>query len=101
MSAWTHGPARTSPTGPWQYRGAILESDDKHQGPGHHSFVENPVTRDWFIVYHRWETSKKAGPFSGGRKIAVERIDYNPQGLIRPIKMTDGLPPSSPLPVKR
>ncbi|WP_193213703.1 family 43 glycosylhydrolase [Luteolibacter marinus] len=87
-----------SPTGPWTYRGAILESDDTHQGPGHHSFVENPVTKQWFIVYHRWETSRKEPPMRGGRKIAVEKVDYDNEGLIRRIRMTDGKSPASPIP---
>lgn len=96
-----HYSTAASPTGPWDYRGAILESDARHQGPGHHSFVENPGTHEWFIVYHRWETSKKDGPFSGGRKLAVERIEFDAKGLIRPIPMTDGLSPLSPLPLRR
>ncbi len=78
-----------SPAGPWNYRGKILESDDEHQGPGHHSFVEDPRTNDWFIVYHRWESARKEPPFRGGRKIAVEKITYDDKGLIRPVKMTD------------
>ena len=85
-----HYSTSTSPTGPWQYRGCILQSDDKHQGPGHHSFVEDPRSRQWFIVYHRWETARKEAPFRGGRKLAVEKIEYDDKGLILPIKMTDG-----------
>lgn len=96
-----HYATAPSPTGPWTYRGAILESDDKHQGPGHHSFVRNPVTKDWFIVYHRWETSKKNGPYRGGRRIAVEKVEYDEKGRILPVKMTDGKGPSSPIPAMR
>ncbi len=84
-----------SPAGPWRYRGCILESDRKHQGPGHHSFVENPSTGEWFIVYHRWETSRKDPPYRGGRKIAVEKISYDDKGLIRRVRMTDGKAPVS------
>jgi beta-xylosidase len=85
-----HYATSASPAGPWNYRGKILESDASHQGPGHHSFVENPKTKECFIVYHRWESSKKDGPFRGGRKIAVEKIEYDAEGLIRPVRMTDG-----------
>ena len=85
-----HYATAPSPTGPWEYRGKILGSDDKHQGPGHHSFVENPATKEWFIVYHRWETARKDPPYRGGRKIAVEKVEYDAKGLIRPITMTDG-----------
>ena len=92
-----HYATGSSPAGPWQYRGCILESDAKHQGPGHHSFVENPSTKEWFIVYHRWETAKKEGPFRGGRKIAVEKVEYDGKGLIKPIRMTDGKSPVSPV----
>lgn len=92
-----HYATAPSPAGPWKYRGCILESDAKHQGPGHHSFVENPATKEWFIVYHRWETARKAAPFRGGRKIAVEKIGYDEQGLIRPVVMTDGKSPASPI----
>ena len=96
-SSGASGDTAPSPAGPWKYRGCILESDAKHQGPGHHSFVENPATKEWFIVYHRWETARKAAPFRGGRKIAVEKIGYDEQGLIRPVVMTDGKSPASPI----
>ncbi|MCW1916806.1 family 43 glycosylhydrolase [Luteolibacter sp. GHJ8] len=92
-----HYATASSPEGPWHYRGCVLESDAKHQGPGHHSFVENPSTKEWFIVYHRWETAKKEGPFRGGRKIAVEKVDYDDKGLIKTIRMTDGKSPVSPV----
>lgn len=84
-----HYATAPSPIGPWKYRGAILESDAKHQGPGHHSFVENPKTKSWHIIYHRWDTTEKPGPFKGTRKIAAEKIEYDQDGLIRPIRMTD------------
>lgn len=87
-----HYATAKSPAGPWEYRGKILGSDATHQGPGHHSFVEDPATKEWFIVYHRWESSRTSAPFRGGRKIAVEKVAYDDKGLIQPIKMTDGRP---------
>jgi beta-xylosidase len=75
-----------SPTGPWKYQGAILRSDDSHQGPGHHSFVTD-AAGNTFIVYHRWETTAKDGPFRGSRKIAIEKISYDGKGLILPVAM--------------
>ena len=85
-----HCATSATPVGPWEYRGKILESDATRQGPGHHSFVEKPNTGEWFIVYHRWETSSKNSPLPGTRKIAVEKIEYDKEGLIRPVKMTSG-----------
>ena len=90
-----------SPTGPWTYRGPILTSDATHKGPGHHAFVRNPTTGDWFVVYHRYETKQEHGPYKSGRKIAIDRLDFNADGTIRPVRMTDDGPPASPLGVGR
>lgn len=84
-----HYATAPSPTGPWTYRGPILKSDAKHQGPGHHSFVQDPRTNAWLIVYHRWESTTPNPPYKGGRKVAIERISYNFDNTIAPIKMTD------------
>lgn len=96
-----HYSTAPSPSGPWTYRGAVLESDETHQGPGHHSFVQNPETKETFIVYHRWESPKKDRPMRGGRKIAVEKISYDEKGLIQPIKMTDSRSVASPIPAAK
>ena len=78
-----------SPVGPWRYRGVLLQSDVDHQGPGHHSFVRDPASGDWLIVYHRWPTRDKSAPLQGKRRIAVARVGYAPDGAILPIAMTD------------
>ena len=87
-----------TPVGPWTYRGRILSSDRTHQGPGHHSFAENPRTHQWVIAYHRWERGPGAGPFDGTRQVAIDRIRYRADGSIMPVRETDGPPPASPLP---
>lgn len=84
-----HYATARSPVGPWTYRGRILAGDQKHQGPGHHSFVKAP-NGEWLIVYHRWERGPGEGPYKGERQIAVDRIRYTSDGRILPIKMTDG-----------
>lgn len=97
--SYSHGSWRTSdysvhystapsPVGPWTYRGVILTSDAAHQGPGHHAFVRSPVDGHWLIVYHRWERPRRSGTYRGRRSIAIERIDYAPDGTILPIAMT-------------
>jgi beta-xylosidase len=83
-----HYATAPSPIGPWRYRGAILTSDAAHQGPGHHSFVTTPDGRT-LIVYHRWDRAPGPGPFAGERVVAIDRVDYAPDGTIRPIRMTD------------
>ncbi|MDQ1159142.1 beta-xylosidase [Sphingomonas sp. SORGH_AS 950] len=83
-----HYATAPSPVGPWRYRGAILTSDARHQGPGHHSFVKTPDGR-WLIVYHRWDRAAGPGPFQGERVVAIDRIRYDPDGGIRRVTMTD------------
>lgn len=84
-----HYATARSPVGPWTYRGAILTSDKRHQGPGHHSFVRTPAGQ-WLVVYHRWEQRPGPAPFKGERQVAVDRIHYGADGAIRPVVMTDG-----------
>lgn len=84
-----HYATARSPLGPWRYRGAILTSDARHQGPGHHSFVQTPKG-EWLIVYHRWEQPPAPAPLKGERQVAVDRISYARDGRILPIRMTDG-----------
>lgn len=90
-----------SPTGPWTYRGPILTSDARHQGPGHHSFVRSPAG-EWLVVYHRWEQRAGRAPLKGERQVAIDRVRYAADGTIRPIVMTDGkAAPTLPLPGSR
>ena len=78
-----------SPTGPWKYRGAILTGDRKFKGPGHHAFVQDPKTGEWLIVYHRWEGKAGDGPYSGDRRVAIQSIEYDALGQIKPVHMSD------------
>lgn len=84
-----HYATAASPTGPWRYRGAILTSDERHKGPGHHSFARNPKTGAWLIVYHRWENPRGGMPFRGERQVAIDRLHYTRDGRILPVRMTD------------
>jgi len=96
-----HYATSPSPVGPWTYRGAILTSDARHQGPGHHSFVRTP-DGEWLVVYHRWEQRPGPAPFKGERQVAIDRVRYSADGTIRPIVMTDGkAAPTLPVPGRR
>jgi len=96
-----HYATSPSPVGPWTYRGAILTSDARHQGPGHHSFVRTPGG-EWLVVYHRWEQRPGPAPFKGERQVAIDRVRYSADGTIRPIVMTDGkAAPTLPVTGKR
>lgn len=78
-----------SPTGPWTYRGPVLTADAKYKGPGHHSFVRDPQSGEWLIVYHRWEGQTADGPYNGERRVAIQPIRYDAAGLIEPVRMTN------------
>ncbi|VXC35390.1 family 43 glycosylhydrolase [Sphingomonas sp. 8AM] len=84
-----HYATARSPIGPWRYRGAILTSDRRHKGPGHHSFVRTRTGQS-LIVYHRWENPQGPAPFSGERQVAIDRLRYAADGRILPVRMTDG-----------
>jgi len=84
-----HYATSPTPTGPWTYRGAILESNPRHKGPGHHSIIHLPGIDRWFIVYHRYNNQSGNGPFRAPRQIAIDRLDYTPDRLIRRVEMTD------------
>jgi beta-xylosidase len=87
-----HYATSESPTGPWQYRGALLESDARHKGPGHHSILRFPDNEgEWFIIYHRWNNREGDGPYSGVREIAIERIRHDEEGYLLPVQMTDAV----------
>ena len=83
-----HYATSISPMGPWTYRGAILTSDDSRKGPGHHSFVQEPGSGKWLIVYHRWQDQSGDGPYKGSRQVCIDRMEYDENGLIEPIQMT-------------
>jgi beta-xylosidase len=82
-----HYAVALSPTGPWRYGGPLLQSDKKYKGPGHHSFFQDPKDGAWYITYHRWEGKKGDGPYTDDRRIAIQKIEYRPDGAILPIKM--------------
>ncbi len=84
-----HHATSKSPTGPWQYRGVILKSNERHKGPGHHSIIQFPADGPWWIVYHRWNNRKGDGPYDGAREIAIDKLDHKPDGSIEPVVMTD------------
>ena len=82
-----HYATAPSPTGPWTYRGKIVESDDRFKGPGHHAFLHDPADGRWYIAYHRWEGQTGPGPYKGSRKFIVQPIAYRADGTIVPLEM--------------
>ena len=85
-----------SPTGPFKRIGKILQTDPAvANGPGHHSVLQIPGTDEWYIVYHRHPLGT-TGP--NQRLLAIDRMNFNAQGNIEPVKMTIEGPAPRPLP---
>ncbi len=81
----------SSPTGPFQRVGTILAADPLiATGAGHHSILQVPGTDDFYIVYHRHPLGD-TNP--NHRYLAIDRMNFDPQGRIEPIHMTlEGVP---------
>lgn len=82
-----------SPFGPFERVGKILEQDaDIAVGAGHHSLLKGPGTDEWYIVYHRRPLGETA---ANSRATCIDRMHFNANGTIRPVKMTfEGVKPS-------
>lgn len=75
-----------SPYGPFKRIGKILQQDSRvATGAGHHSVVNIPGTDDWYIAYHRRPLGETDG---NHRQLAIERLEFNADGTIRPVTLT-------------
>ncbi|WP_448212952.1 family 43 glycosylhydrolase [Colwellia sp. MEBiC06753] len=74
----------TSPTGPWQYKGVIMEQE--HQSNNHHSIVK--YQGQWFIFYHRWIKAEDSTCDKRQRHVAAEYLYFNDDGTIKPVSRT-------------
>jgi beta-xylosidase len=83
-----------SPFGPFTSQGKILQQDETiARGAGHHSVVNIPGTDDWYIAYHRRPLDTNDG---NQREMAIDRMIFDANGLIEPVKMTrEGVEPRS------
>ncbi|WP_130620461.1 glycoside hydrolase family 43 protein [Dyella amyloliquefaciens] len=81
-----------SPLGPFKRIGKILQQDPKiATGAGHHSLFHVARDDSWFIVYHRHPLGDTNG---NHREVSIDRMDFDAQGHILPVTMTnEGVPP--------
>lgn len=80
-----------APTGPFTRIGRVLQQDPAiATSAGHHSLIHAPGDDTWYIVYHRRpldQTDRNA------RVTAIDRLYFDAQGRILPVKMThEGVP---------
>lgn len=75
-----------SPLGPFARIGKILQQDPKvATGAGHHSVIQVPGEETYYIVYHRRPLGEKDG---NQRVTCIDRMEFDGQGLILPVKTT-------------
>ena len=90
---WANGTYRVSyatgrsPLGPFEMKGAILESQPSFaEGPGHHSCLHLEDTDEWLIVYHRRVPGEKD---PGARILCIDRLVFSGDHCIDSVVMTD------------
>lgn len=75
-----------SPLGPFERIGTILQQDPEiATGAGHHSVIQIPGTEDYYIVYHRRPLDRT---HHNERATCIDKLEFDADGLIRPVKMT-------------
>lgn len=82
-----------SPHGPFERIGTILESDTSvATGAGHHSVIKGSGKDEYYIVYHRHPLDSYDG---NDRVVCIERMYFDADGKILPVKITfEGVPAS-------
>ncbi len=76
-----------SPFGPFKRIGKILQEDPEiGTGAGHHSVIQIPGKDEWYIFYHRHPLGDLNGHH---REVCVEQMYFNPDGTIKPVKITN------------
>lgn len=75
-----------APTGPFKRIGKVLQQDPAiATGAGHHSVIRAPDDDSWYIVYHR----RPLGETDRNHRVtSIERMDFDAQGHILPVKIT-------------
>jgi len=75
-----------SPLGPFRRIGKILQQDPNiATGAGHHSVIQLPGKDVYYIVYHRRPLGERDG---NHRVVCIDRMEFDEQGFIRPVKIT-------------
>lgn len=76
----------SSPFGPFEPKGAVLQQDPAVAvATGHNSVVNLPGTDTWYIAYHRRPLTETA---ANSRVLAIDEMFFNDDGTIQPIQIT-------------
>lgn len=66
----------------------IQDPDRKIYGPAHNSVINLPGTDEWRIVYHRINENHLDKDPGIHREVCVDRMEFNPDGTIKPVTPT-------------
>lgn len=84
-----------SPFGPFQRIAKVLQQDPQiATGAGHHSVIHVPGTDEYYAVYHRRPLGETDG---NARVTCIDRMEFDEQGFIKPIRITNEGVPARPL----
>ena len=85
-----------SPFGPFERLDTVLKQDPQiATGAGHHSVIRIPGADDYYAVYHRRPLGETDG---NSRVTCIDRMEFDADGRIRPIKITHEGVAARPLP---
>ncbi len=83
--------------GPHERIGKIIEPDPEvGLGAGHHSVVEAP-SGNWYAIYHRRPIGETSAHH---RATCIEKLEFNEDGTIKPVKLTFEGVAADPIPAK-
>lgn len=81
--------------GPFERIGIILQPDENvAYGAGHHSVVKGKGEDEYYIIYHRRPLGKTD---ANERVTCIDKLEFNADGTIKPVKMTFEGVKASPL----
>ena len=84
-----------SPFGPFKRIAKVLKQDPEiATGAGHHSVIHVPGTDEYYAVYHRRPLGETDG---NSRVTCIDRMEFDADGLIKPIRITHEGVPARPL----
>lgn len=85
--AYAYLTSHTSPTGPWTIPAEkiIAQTDPAAgiYGPGHGCFLNPTGTDDWYFIHLEF------GRGSTNRQVFAQKMEFNADGTIKPIKLTN------------
>ncbi|TDO20226.1 glycoside hydrolase family 43 protein [Pedobacter duraquae] len=75
-----------SPIGPFKRIDRILKQDTAiATGAGHNSVIQNPKTKEYYILYHR----RPLGETNGNHRVTcIEKMEFDENGYIKPVQIT-------------